>query len=39
MFVIGALIMVYNVWMTIASPESDEVPEKSIHAGALAAAE
>ena len=39
MFVVGALIMVYNIWMTIASPESDEVPEKSLRAGALAAAE
>ena len=26
LFVLGALIMAYNIWMTIASPEASEVP-------------
>ena len=40
MFLLGALFMAYNIYMTITSPESGEVPEKSPRQdSALAAAE
>ena len=40
LFLLGALFMAYNIYMTITSPESGEVPEKSPRQDpALAAAE
>ena len=40
LFVAGALIMAYNIYKTIASPQSGEVPEKTVaREGVLAPAE